>query len=1131
MDNSFRYWSQQPQVVTGNWHIKTGYIDSMYSSLGVNGMDISTYQQQLYQQSQQTENNFKRKCEHVQSLIDDTQKSVLFLSNFENSFKISVKSQINAIYFFDAVQRNYLLVSAACETGIYLWDESNKKYAEVFHGNTGIVNEWIHVLDLQNQLYLVSNNDGTGSSLGCLHSGANIWQFNHDSQQISRIQQFGVDGEFRSLQRKPNSHAYFYALSNRNNRMIEFDTRGLEVAQFEVGDSRTPTTENLRFVPVGANLGLALSDGDSLALLSTFDCAARNPRCATVAAQEKFASWLAFRHTNRALFEQSVSNLRKTFAEFKEAINARKFGARSEASVTSNGQQQSTESMPEKTISNLTQLTDEEENRMINEMDEDVSTLVPKLINELERNLNALSDAENGTAANSTDNAMVGDLKGKLLVDIIDEADKLIEKNRKKHRKGEYENDYEVEGQWNKNGNSSNATTNAIESLAQNSTNQNDTIVGGGKLIVDLMDKVDKLIDKNREKHKKYEYEDGEYEEVYELTSNHTEADGRLNGSSITNSNSTSNRIDQQVQLIGFMRLENALVHAIEVATDAVAGRHHDDDDDGDIFHRHHNGLFSLLHMQRNVTSSNETSKDESSSNETGSVGHILRLIDEAENITKAHKESVQQEKDDPVVGIDQFGDLLYKLTPLADKIADKIVDEIRRRKYEDHYQEQYEEYGYVGGVDKSSNITKTRDDSKYRHISIKKVGGLKESKISGFFKKIGRALVKVYVAGKDKLIEAKDLFYDAKTLYIVYGENHFEDNANDNKSYGAPAEASPIPKPTELPDMDIRHSEIKTDINTKKNVKSKTFASKKFIENELQAHQDDLSTLRKAMPDADEMIATYTVLMVNAFKGENTTDPITQSVWNKLGNAVAKAFEDPKSDERKGDKIDKSTTPNDQLYNKTVIEAAKTMLILDIINRLEEIAVEKEMLDRLEEITAETEKESKSEHTNGPTVGTESFVNLFEKFTPLVDTLSDQMVDEIHRQRALGKYQHTYEYEYVGAPNLNVIGHQNATMHEIFQKLNDFKSTEKSKLKLDLLGQMHSDKMRIVEPQRHNQLETTIVSIPNPFLPAKHKGEIVAITVGDDHKTFIAVSSIAENVIKDNHDQIQVYFPSKYFN
>lgn len=1220
MTNSFRSWSSQPQIVTGHWKIKNAYIDSLYSSLGVNNMDIGTFIQRIYNFNKISENNFKRKCDHVQNLIDDTQKNVLFLSNFENDFKIVIKSQINSIYLFDVLQKNYLLVSSGCETSIYLWNEPSKKYAEISHVNTGVVNEWIHVLDLENQLYLISNNDGSITTIsGCQETGSNIWQFDFTRQSMIKIVQFGSSGEFRSMQQKPNSHAYFYALRNSDNQVIEFNMRGAAINHWKIEEQVTKIKDaRLRFVPGEANLGLAISDGKSLSLLSTYDCSKRpsKKRCADTLT-EVHADWSTFKEKKRALFEKSISNLKSSFNKYKKIFKSRF------PSKIDNG-----------TAQNNTQSKNDKLNRLAHETDEKLSAYTLKLISTFEKELNTTTngtdphlDENNNDAAkspipnaNSANNSVeVG--SGKFLVDLLDLAEEVIDKNREKHKKLEYDgiDDQYYEVKASKPVTNTQKTT-IIEDInlpVSNVTDDsNSTFVGDGKSIVDILDLADEIIEENKENHRKFENKEIDYNTIYEVGSklNDTEIEKILNSSVVENQNISSNdkTAPQVGGFFGLLSLENALVHAIEVATDAIGGRRHEEEDHRGLFGLNRNHLFGLSNTHENVSSLNRTTAEE--------LDHILSLISIAENITETHKEQTLNATKDEIVG-DQFGDLLFKLTPLTDNIFDKIANEIRRR----NGKHRHNAYPYEVNAQKSSmkqkngpedeivgdefgdllfKLTPFTDDvfdkiadeirkrkGKHREYSDEYEVGAeksinensskshkpKRSKIKDFFKKIGHGIVKVYVFGKGKLHGLKDLYKDAKYLYITYNQNQIEDNADDNKSYGpSTIPSAPLP-PTHFPnldyDIDIRIDETKPNMHSTHRSKEVFNGKKiKLVNEDMIKHRNDLVEMKKILPNADKMIESYTVEMIKAFDGElanktktNESVPIVQGFWHKIKNGVEKTF-------KKYINVAKNHNLMSAHNNSTVTTSDKDATpsnstksdSIDNKTDMDPVIFEKFMAHLIEIIEISNELENHPEgnlgapHDDVPQLGVDLFDKLYKKFIPLVDEMSDQIVDGLHsfdgpvkghdsriKEREYGEYDEYAEFEgeepvnyedvnmanpkfQQNKPNENemvrhVESHMNGTMQDILQRINELETHHDSTMELNLLAPNKTKSEEISESPKNNQMETTIVSVPNHFLPSHQNGDIIAIKVGPDQKIFIAVSTISENTIKDNHDRIQV--------
>lgn len=278
-ENALVRYKTTTQVVTAPWTIKNAVIGTMNVAQGINDVDANQYLQNLDQSRRKYQNEYKQKCQVAQKLIKNTQKNIMYLSHFEATFTINTESPINSVHLFNIFNQNYFVINSGCQTMIYAWDTPSSSYLQVGAAETGDVVKWIHVLDHENQLFLIANNDGSIDS-NCLISGAFVWRFNPNGNSLSQEVQFGRIGEFRSMQTKPNSHALFYVIRQSDSHVIEYNLRGAIVTEWLMNDNNAPIlTSSVRFVPSEANLGLALLDGKQLSVLNDCNCKRRTKRC------------------------------------------------------------------------------------------------------------------------------------------------------------------------------------------------------------------------------------------------------------------------------------------------------------------------------------------------------------------------------------------------------------------------------------------------------------------------------------------------------------------------------------------------------------------------------------------------------------------------------------------------------------------------------------------------------------------------------------------------------------------------------------------------------------------------------------------------------------------------------------
>lgn len=303
MANSFRLWAQQPQVVTGHWTLRNAALDSIYSESGVNGIDAAAYASKIELANRSLYQNYMETCNRVHGLIDASRENVMFLSHFELAFKLPHVARVASIYLFEVGRQNYLLTNAGCRTWLHYWNHQTQRYERLSDAYTGVVTSWIHLLDLRSEMIFVGNSEQPSATTGCTISGANIWKYQSDTRTIVSITSFGDAGDFRSLQAKPNSRTHFYAVRVADGRVIEFNADGTPVTEWVV-DQVQGRSSAWSFVPSSANLGLAISNGESMSLLTTNGTKAMLPTNVENPERET---------------ERTVAKLRKAFADYNAA--------------------------------------------------------------------------------------------------------------------------------------------------------------------------------------------------------------------------------------------------------------------------------------------------------------------------------------------------------------------------------------------------------------------------------------------------------------------------------------------------------------------------------------------------------------------------------------------------------------------------------------------------------------------------------------------------------------------------------------------------------------------------------------------------------------------------------------------
>lgn len=1019
------------QVVTAPWSIKTGHVDILSPQTTLNGLSVNNFMQMIDAENRAYQDALKRKCQVVQTQIVEAENDVVYLSNFEDGFKILVKNQIKSIYLFSVFKQNYLLINSGCETDTYIWIEPNQTYVKVNTVDTGIVKEWIHVLDLENNLFLISNDYGAVANSSCTNSGANIWRLNFIDQRISKEVQIGGRGDYRSLEIKPNSRAYFFAIRNIDNHGIELNLRGAIEAEWPI-ENREPPYARFDFGD-GRLIGMTPSERKSFSSNSPCDCKGRDKRC--IFNSSSIIDWESFKIEKRQQFEKTAnqfrSNLENSRNVLRSILNPKEDPIPKDF-VGSNENQ--TDANHEK-LEQLKDLIRESKEKTIKLLEMASIHLNVSRNFEEPSTITTQSDSGNENTAESVQ----PNIDGPLLVSIMDAVDDAVKLNP----------------------NSQNAsvsapivTENTSNICNENALNTSDPVLGSGEKIVNLMDLIEKIIEDNRQQHQEQAaYENNHSPDHYQL--------GKAINKSIflndllSSSNSSIANDPQIGTLIGLFLIESTLPNKNENVSNSISG-----DDDK---------------KWRNVDTLNEENKRSEgnhSSIDEINLKRVLDLIDQAENATNSP---------DVQVG-DAFGDLFTKVEPFADKIMDDVIAEMRRRKYD----QQRKDPQMVGAV-----LDADDDESANANMSNFKI----------LFRKIGRSAIKMYTSSKDKVMEMKKFYHDAKYLYSTYyHENQVEDNKNDNKTYGPPY----------VYDMNYHGQTIRTDNNSRnedvlgtkkpKNAEGPEDPEKSEDFEDIEDLNSDMKALRASNPNADEMSKAFVIEMVKRFAMEdNYSDKNGTRFWKIVRTGVTRTFN------KHLEHINQGGGDDDKGF---VIKESDLLIFEELMRNVN--------------ATIEYHKKSK---TNDPAVGStmnldtnndnnnnkrepilgDLFGDLFDKFTPLVDNLSDEVFDELRN-----RYPNNH-----GVNNYRPASYRSKQDGEKMDAAPELKS-------------MNSKENSLVHDigkstDTNNSSNSNLVSIPNKLIVTDPMSETISITVGPEQKTFIIVSSTWENTIKSDHDQIQV--------
>lgn len=682
-EKALQRWKPVPQVVTAPWHIETVIANTFDSHQGINGMENRQFLEYVYKSNERFSRKSAEKC------INSTQANIL--SGFKNVFNINASNPINSVHLWNTFNQNYMVINAGCESHVYIWNAQNMTFLPLSTAVTGDVIQWIHVQDMNGENVLISNNDGSIDS-NCAIGGAFIWRLDPNLDLLIEQVQFGRIAEFKSMQMKPNSRAFFYALRNTDNHLIEYNLRGAIITEWNVNDANA-VEPNL--VPGEANLGLALSHGAKLSMLTSCNCTKRTKRCSLITEKVKGVRRQHFDKV-MAQFHTDLHNGRNIF---RSILNAN--GNSSKTNLSS--------SLTAKRMEQLKLLVDKSTEKTSQILGAAATPSNTSATDNLSHFKIANNQSESATSTPSTD-AISSNVNGKLIIHLMNAIDNAVEEKK-----------------------SSTTETTTTENTIQEPDEE--IIVGTGAEFVDLIDMVEKVIEENDMKHRQQdsnEYENeyvNENSDAYRVGSslNKTEVVQMLNDSlalkELLSSSKVTNESDTQVgTLFGMFMLEQSLANTFNRATKVLLGEDERprDEEQSEV---------NPFGIARRFMNRNHKKKKSGlfgsmlGSVHTNPAEHYKESVNTLQKIRNAWKNDTTDAADDVQVG-DRFGDLMFKITPLADKMFDDIVDELRRRNHE-NYQPYRSDDSSIGSVntehiEPTETISSNNSRPQYKSSDVK---------------------------------------------------------------------------------------------------------------------------------------------------------------------------------------------------------------------------------------------------------------------------------------------------------------------------------------------------------------------------------------------------------------------------
>ncbi|XP_055544277.1 uncharacterized protein LOC129729603 [Wyeomyia smithii] len=248
------------KVSTEDFRVEGGRVDGNGMINGVNIRElvqqIEVTEQANNERLHEYRSQFRTLCKSTQDLVGKSQNRSYSFKYFTQRQVISLPQQIKSFHFFDHLGYHFLAVNSDCETHLYQWDAIEKVFAPLLVAHTGVVEQWETVIDNDRAVFLLTRS--SGGYCQCNVSGVNVWLFTGIQLQLM----WHTNEPFSALSSMAEKHDSFFALNE--NAVIEFRIDGSFIEQWELPTSQV----GYRFVPSNIGLGLALSDGHLLVLLT-----------------------------------------------------------------------------------------------------------------------------------------------------------------------------------------------------------------------------------------------------------------------------------------------------------------------------------------------------------------------------------------------------------------------------------------------------------------------------------------------------------------------------------------------------------------------------------------------------------------------------------------------------------------------------------------------------------------------------------------------------------------------------------------------------------------------------------------------------------------------------------------------
>ncbi|XP_055643963.1 uncharacterized protein LOC129780074 isoform X2 [Toxorhynchites rutilus septentrionalis] len=265
-ENSLWRTGRDHQVIDANVSATNVHFRANVEGNGViNGVEFNKIVQKMRSVRQNVDerlndvrSEFRTLCSSTKDLVDKSQNRTYFFKYFVQRQVINEHQDIQSFHFFDHLGYHFLALNTECDSHFFQWDPVGKAFVPLFKSNTGRVEEWDTVIDDNRAVYLVTRS--INKSTECEIHGVSVWLFT--GVQLQQMWNAAEVNAADAVKADPLKSTSFYLL--KEDKVMEYSVDGSVFEHWTLPKSIL----GYRFIPSEVGLGLSLSDGKTLVLLS-----------------------------------------------------------------------------------------------------------------------------------------------------------------------------------------------------------------------------------------------------------------------------------------------------------------------------------------------------------------------------------------------------------------------------------------------------------------------------------------------------------------------------------------------------------------------------------------------------------------------------------------------------------------------------------------------------------------------------------------------------------------------------------------------------------------------------------------------------------------------------------------------